>query len=142
MTVCNTSKQLNIGQAAAASGVPAKTIRYYEQVSLLPKAHRAPNGYRLYDAAAVERLRFIRRARDLGFVLSGVAELLTLYDNPNRTARDVRTLATQHLKTVDAKLVELSALRRTLATLVDACPGSDDSDCPILNDLTHSSESP
>lgn len=142
MTVSNPPKRLNIGQAATASGVPAKTIRYYEQVSLLPEAHRAPNGYRVYDAAAVERLRFIRRARDLGFVLSDVAELLTLYDNPNRTARDVRTIASQHLKTVDAKLAELTALRQTLATLVDACPGSDASDCPILNDLTHPSESP
>ncbi len=128
---------LTIGEVASESGVPAKTIRYYEQISLMPEPQRAANGYRLYARATVERLRFIKRARDLGFPISDVSELLSLDDNPNRSAGDVRKLAQAHMAAIDAKLHELTQLRHTLSSLVDRCHGGDRPDCPILDDLTH-----
>ncbi len=131
---------LTIGDVATASGVPAKTIRYYEQIALLPQPQRAANGYRLYAQATVERLRFIKRARDLGFAIADVSELLSLDDNPNRSAGDVRKLAQAHMAAIDAKLTELTLLRRTLSKLVDRCQGGDRPDCPILDNLTHHQE--
>jgi MerR family copper efflux transcriptional regulator len=128
---------LTIGEVAPASGVPAKTIRYYEQISLMPEPERAANGYRIYAQPTVERLRFIKRARDLGFPIADVTELLSLYDDPNRSAGDVRNLAKAHIAVIDAKLEELSGLRRTLSTLVNRCHGTDRPDCPILHDLEH-----
>jgi len=128
---------LTIGDVATASGVLAKTIRYYEQIALMPEAERAANGYRIYRQQTVERLRFIKRARDLGFPIADVTELLSLYDDPNRSAGDVRDLARAHIAAIDAKLDELTGLRRTLSSLVDRCHGGDRPDCPILNDLEH-----
>ena len=132
---------LTIGEVARSSGVPAKTIRYYEEIALLAQPQRAANGYRIYGSASVERLRFIKRSRDLGFAIADVTELLSLYDDPNRSAKDVRALATAHIATIDTKLNELTSLRRTLSTLVDSCHGTERPDCPILHDLQTHQES-
>ena len=137
-------QEMSIGEAASASGVPAKTIRYYEDIALLPRPERAANGYRIYRQDTVERLRFIKRGRDLGFSIAEVTDLLSLYADENRAARDVRRIALDHVAAIDAKLAELKGLRRTLMEVVDRCHGDDRPDCPILDDLAcgHHEETP
>lgn len=127
---------MNIGQAAAASGVPAKTIRYYESVGLIPTADRTASGYRLYSEADVHALSFIRRARDLGFSVETVERLLGLWQDKDRPSSEVKVLALQHVKALDAKIEELQTLKRTLAHLATHCHGDDRPDCPILDDLS------
>jgi Cu(I)-responsive transcriptional regulator len=126
---------MNIGEAARLSGVPAKTIRYYESVGLLPPGARRDNGYRDYSAAEVESLRFIRRARSLGFAVKETGALLELWRDRSRASAEVRALAQQHIAAIDAKTAELSAMRATLATLVERCCGDDRPECPILDSL-------
>lgn len=125
-----------ISEVARESGVSPKTIRYYEQVGLIGPAQRGANGYRLYDQRAVEVLRFVKRARDLGFTVEEVGELLALWNDPDRAAAEVKAVAARHLERIEAKLRELEALRRTVDDLVHRCHGSDRPDCPILDDLT------
>ncbi|MBM3506294.1 MAG: Cu(I)-responsive transcriptional regulator [Alphaproteobacteria bacterium] len=124
-----------IGQAAARSGVPAKTIRYYESVGLLAEASRTPNGYRDYNEADVETLRFVSRARALGFSVSQVGELLGLYRDRQRASSDVRTIAQSRISDIDRKLAELQGMRATLEKLVHSCHGDERPECPILEDL-------
>jgi len=126
---------LIIGQVARASGVPAKTIRYYEQIGLIAPAERAANGYRLYDADTVEVLRFIRRARALDFSLPEVTELLSLWRAPQRSAREVRALAQRHLDQLEQKLTALRQLQASIQHLVEHCHGEDRPDCPIIDEL-------
>lgn len=126
---------MRIGEVARLTGVSGKTIRYYEEIGLLPAAGRSANGYRTYGAQAVSLVRFVRRARDLGFSLKEVADLVALWTDDGRHARDVRTLAEQHLETIERRLSELEALRRTLVHLIDRCEGDERPDCPILDDL-------
>lgn len=126
---------MNIGDAARASGIPKKTIRYYEQIGLVGLQARSANGYRVYDGSSVEVLRFIKRARDLGFALDEVRELLALWTDEQREAADVRRLAVQHLETVQRKIAELEELHRTLGRLVESCDGGERPSCPILEDL-------
>ncbi|TWS94118.1 helix-turn-helix domain-containing protein [Reyranella sp. CPCC 100927] len=125
---------LPIGALAKSAGVPVETIRYYEREGLLPKPGRSRAGYRLYHTADAERLQFIRRARDLGFSLEEVRQLLGLAD---RTAPcdDVRTLACTHLSDVRAKLADLRRVERTLAGLVKACARDRVPDCRLLQAL-------
>lgn len=127
---------MNIGAAARRSGVPAKTIRYYESVGLIAPAERRDNGYRDYGTAEVETLRFIHSARSLGFPVKAVADLLALWRDRNRASADVRAMAARHVAEVDARIAELQALRRTLTDLMDRCAGDDRPDCPILDTLT------
>lgn len=126
---------LSIGQLAQTTGVPAKTIRYYEETGLLPQAKRAGNGYRRYVERDVHLLRFVKRARDLGFSMDQVASLLTLWDDRSRKSRDVKKLARLHLQEIDEKIVQLEGLKASLGTLVAHCRGNDAPDCPILDDL-------
>lgn len=126
---------LSIGKLAQQSGVPAKTIRYYEEVRLLPPSQRADNGYRVYGARDVEVLRFIKRSRDLGFSLEHTAALLTLWQDGERASGDVRALAEQHVAVVEEKIAELESLKRTLLHLMERCHGDERPDCPILDDL-------
>lgn len=126
---------MNIGTAAKRSGVPAKTIRYYEGVGLIPSAGRTAAGYRVYSDADVETLRFIHRARSLGFSVKEVAALLTLWHDRGRASADVRALALDHVAGIDARIAELEGMRRTLMALVDRCAGDDRPDCPILDGL-------
>jgi MerR family transcriptional regulator, copper efflux regulator len=125
----------NIGEAAAATGVSAKMIRYYEATGLMPAAGRTFAGYRLYDANDLHRLRFIRRARQLGFPVREINLLLGLWDNRRRPSAQVKKLAEAHIAELDEKIAELEAMRRTLALLVRHCRGDERPQCPILDDL-------
>jgi len=125
---------MNIGQAAERSGLPTKTIRYYEEIGLI-SADRAANGYRDYSDADVHRLAFIQRARALGFSIEDCRQLMDLYRDRNRASHDVRELAKAHVSAIDAKIAELTAMRSTLSHLVAACRGDARPDCPILDDM-------
>ena len=126
---------LNISEAAEASGVSAKMIRHYEETGLVPKAGRTVAGYRIYREADVHVLRFIRRARDLGFTMKEIAGLLGLWQDKRRASADVKRLAQRHMADLDARIAELQGMRRTLEHLVHCCHGDDRPDCPILEDL-------
>ncbi len=125
---------MNIGEASERSGLPAKTIRYYEDISLVAP-DRADNGYRDYSASDVHRLRFLHRARNLGFSIDECRLLLSLYSDRNRASGDVKAVAEQKLVEIDAKIAELQSLKSALQPLVDCCHGDDRPDCPILDDL-------
>jgi Cu(I)-responsive transcriptional regulator len=126
---------MNIGEAAKASGVPAKTIRYYESVSLIPPAQRTDSGYRTYDGDDIARLRFIQRSRSLGFSVRDVGMLLDLWHDRSRASAEVKALATAHMAEIDRKIAELQSMRETLRDLSERCHGDDRPDCPILEGL-------
>lgn len=125
---------MNIKQAAAASGLPAKTIRYYEEIGLL-QPERGGNGYRAFSDRDVHTLAFLSRARSLGFTIEDCRALLALYRDRGRASADVKRLAQEHLERIDRKLAELTAMRATLSTLVRDCEGDSRPHCPILADL-------
>jgi MerR family copper efflux transcriptional regulator len=126
---------MNIGEASKASGVSAKMIRHYEDSGLIPKTKRTMSGYRVYGETDVHLLRFIRRARDLGFSLAEIKTLVGLWGNRRRASADVKRLATKHVAELDARIAEMQAMRRTLVNLAEHCHGDDRPDCPILDDL-------
>lgn len=126
---------MNISEAADRSGLPAKTIRYYEEIGLVAPADRLANGYRDYDDRAVHTLNFLHRARNLGFSVEDCRALATLYTDRNRRSGDVKAVAMARIDDIDRKLAELQAMRRTLQHLADRCHGDDRPDCPILDDL-------
>ena len=130
-----TAWMISIGALAKRSGVRAETIRYYETEGLLPKPERTAGGYRLYDASDVERLSFIRQARDLGFTLDTVRRLLGLADRKVNTCDEVRELAGSHLAEVRAKLADLRRMERVLSSLVRSCDGSTVPECLLLEAL-------
>lgn len=130
---------MNIGSAARRSGVPAKTIRYYESIGLIPAAGRSAAGYRVYGEREVETLRFIQQARALGFPVKDVASLLALWHDRGRASAEVRALASGHIAGIDARIARLQAIRGTLAALVDRCHGDERPDCPILDRLAAAS---
>ncbi len=126
---------LTIGQAAAATGISAKMIRHYEAQGLLPAPARSDGGYRLFSDADLHALRFIRHARDLGFPIATIGELLGLWHDRDRPSRDVKTLALAHIEALDRKAHELLRMKATLQRLVGHCHGDDRPDCPILESL-------
>jgi len=126
---------MNIGLASDRSGVPAKTIRYYESIGLIPPADRTDGNYRDYDDSAVSVLQFLKRARAFGFTIDDCRELLSLYRDRNRSSADVKAIAGRRVVEIEAKILELKALRDTLGHLVDRCHGDERPDCPILDDL-------
>ena len=126
---------MNIGNAARETGVPAKTIRYYESIGLIPQARRTDNGYRHYGDTDIEVLRFIQRARRLGFSVNDVADLLALWHDKERASADVKRLAQRHVAEMERRIAELEALRRTLIDLAERCHGDNRPECPILDDL-------
>jgi Cu(I)-responsive transcriptional regulator len=126
---------MNIGQASAATGVSAKMIRHYESIGLLPAAARTEAGYRRYDDAVLHTLRFIRRARDLGFGLDEIAQLLALWADRGRASAEVKALAARHVADLAERIERMQAMQRTLQHLVGACHGDGRPDCPILDDL-------
>jgi len=126
---------VNIGEAARASSLPAKTIRYYEEIGLIAPAGRSDGNYRVYNDREVQTLRFIRRARSLGFSVGEVAELLDLWRDRRRSSRQVRALASRHLRDIDGKIAALETMRDTLNELIERCHGDARPDCPILADL-------
>lgn len=126
---------MNIGKAAAASGVSAKMIRYYESVGLIPPARRTDTAYRVYSDEDVHVLRFIRRARDLGFSVDAIRDLLALWGDKSRASADVKRIAQQHIDALEARIAALQDMAGTLRRLAENCHGDDRPDCPILGDL-------
>jgi Cu(I)-responsive transcriptional regulator len=126
---------MNIGEAARDSGVSAKMIRYYESVGLLPRAQRTESGYRVYRDADVHTLRFIRRARDLGFSMEQITALLALWGDHGRASADVKKLARTHIAALEDRAAQLMAMSRTLRHLAEHCHGDERPECPILDDL-------
>ena len=126
----------NIGEAARRSGVSAKMVRHYESLGLLPSVQRTDAGYRQYGEAEVHTLRFIRRARDLGFSMDEIGQLLKLWQNRRRSSAEVRRIASRHIEDLSRKLAEMEAMRRTLQHLVHCCHGDERPDCPILDELS------
>ncbi len=126
---------MNIGEAAAASGVSAKMIRYYESIGLVPAPLRSESGYRVYGEAQVHILRFVSRARDLGFPLDQIRELVALWRDRDRASTDVKRIALDHVAALEEKARRLQAMADTLRHLADHCHGDARPDCPILEDL-------
>jgi Cu(I)-responsive transcriptional regulator len=126
---------MNIGEAAKRSGVSAKMVRHYESLGLLPGVARTDAGYRQYADREVHTLRFIRHARELGFSMAEIAELVKLWQNQRRSSANVKKIAQKHLADIDAKMAEMAAMRKTLQHLVHCCSGDDRPDCPILDEL-------
>jgi MerR family copper efflux transcriptional regulator len=127
---------MNIGEAAVRSGVPAKTIRYYEQIGLLGSPARSENLYRSYDEDDAALLRFVGRARRLGFSIEELRSLVALYRDRSRSSRDVKALAKQHLADIDRKIHELQSLRHAMSELIERCQGDERPNCPILDELS------
>jgi MerR family transcriptional regulator, copper efflux regulator len=125
----------NIGQAADASGVSAKMIRHYESLGLIPKAERTVSNYRVYSQKDLHVLRFIKRARSLGFSMKEIAVLVGLWQNTRRSSAQVKKLALAHVADLDEKIREMQAMRSALSELATHCHGDSRPDCPILDDL-------
>lgn len=131
---------MNIGAAARASGVSAKMIRHYESLGLVPRAGRTEAGYRQYSDRDVHVLRFIARARDLGFTIPEIGELLGLWQDRARSSRQVRALAVKHIADLETKVRELQEMKSTLEHLVHCCHGDSRPECPILDALAREDE--
>jgi len=125
---------MNIGEVSRASGLPAKTIRYYEDIGLVRPA-RGANGYRDFSKQDAHKLAFLGRSRSLGFTIEDCRTLMSLYEDRDRASANVKALASEHLDRITQKIEELQALKSTLETLVVRCHGDDRPDCPILDDL-------
>ena len=126
---------MNIGDAAKATGLSSKTIRYYESIALVV-ADRMANGYREYEDMHVHKLRFVQRARGLGFSIEDCRALLSLYEDQNRASAEVKNIAKKHLSEIEAKITELQNLQKTLSHLVEDCAGDHRPDCPIMDGLS------
>ena len=126
---------IDIGEAARASGVSAKMIRHYEEIGLVPPAGRTAAAYRVYAASDVHRLRFVKRARDLGFSMEEIGKLLALWNDRRRKSSEVKRLAMRHVVDLERRIAELEAMRATLIELAHHCHGDQRPDCPILEDL-------
>lgn len=127
---------VTIGEAARQSGVSAKMLRHYESLGLLANVARTDSGYRLYTAADVHTLRFIKRSRDLGFSMLEIAELVNLWQNHSRASASVKQIAQKHLESLAQRIEGMQAMQRSLQTLLKHCHGDDRPDCPILDDLS------
>ena len=125
---------MNIGRAAELTNLPAKTIRFYEEIELI-KPSRASNGYRDYSDDDIHRLKFLQRARSLGFSIDECRALFSLYEDEGRASADVKAIALTKIDAVDAKIRELQSLRDTLSHLAETCNGDNRPDCPIIRDL-------
>ena len=135
MSSLNASNTLNIGLAAAQAGVSAKMARHYESLGLLPPISRTEAGYRQYGDKEVHTLRFIKRARNLGFSIPEIADLLKLWQNKQRTSASVKRLVSVHLLDLEQRIQELETMKRALQRLLANCPGGLLADCPILDEL-------
>lgn len=133
---------MNIGEAAARSGVSAKMIRYYESIGLITVAARTASGYRTYSDTDLHRLRFIRRARDLGFSMEKIETLLGLWGNQQRNSAAVKSLAVAHIGELRQQIADLQSVLATLEHLAEHCHGDNRPDCPILDDLSHGRTAP
>ena len=130
-----TAGPFNIGEAAARSGVSAKMVRHYESLGLLPRIGRTDSGCRQYGTTEVHTLRFIRRARDLGFSMAEIGDLLKLWQNRRRASADVKRIVLAHVDDLERRIAEMTEMKRTLERLAACCHGDDRPDCPILDEL-------
>lgn len=130
---------MNIGQAAEASGINAKLIRHYESIGVLPRAKRSGSGYRQYSDDDIHVLRFVKRARSLGFSMKEIKKLVNLWRNRSRASSDVKKMILIHIQGLENKIRDLQAMQSTLLKLADHCRGDDRPSCPILDDLSSSS---
>lgn len=133
---------MNIGEASLLSGVSSKMVRHYESLGLLPQVARSDNGYRQYGETEVHTLRFIKRARELGFSMEEIAELVGLWRNRRRTSASVRKLAQKHADDLAQRIAAMQAMQRTLEQLIHCCRGDERPDCPILDDLARGAPVP
>lgn len=133
---------MNIGEAAKAAELSAKMVRYYERIHLIPSAVRSEAGYRVYAPSDVHMLRFIKRARKLGFSIEQIGELLALWRDQDRSSAHVRALAAAHMDDLNRKIEDMQSIVRTLSHLVHNCHGDERADCPILEDLADHENSP
>jgi MerR family copper efflux transcriptional regulator len=127
---------MNIGEASRASGVTTKMIRYYDEIGLVRPASRTDSNYREYDEREINELRFIKRARNLGFSMEEISVLLSLWRDRKRPSREVKAIANRHVADLDKRVAEMKAMADTLRHLAHCCAGDDRPDCPILADLT------
>ena len=125
---------MNISQIAVKTGLPPKTIRYYEEIGLITP-NRGANGYRVFTDTHAHKLAFLGRARALGFSIEDCRTLLALYEDDTRASADVKSIAKQHLSAINDKITQLQSMADTLSHLVDCCAGDTRPDCPILKDL-------
>ena len=126
---------MNIGDVSTRSGLPAKTIRYYEDIGLI-RPHRSANGYRCFEETDLHKLAFLGRARALGFTIEDCRMLMALYEDSSRASADVKQLVLEHLAKIEEKIADLQAMRDTLRELVTSCAGDNRPECPILKDLS------
>jgi len=126
---------MNIGEAAKATGVSAKMIRYYESIGLMPRVVRTGSGYRVYSENDLHTLRFIRRGRDLGFPIEAITRLLRLWQSRSRSSASVKAVVREHVDSLKARIAEMEAMVRTLQHLATHCHGDNRPECPILDDL-------
>ena len=131
---------MNIGEAARASGVSAKMIRYYEEIKLIAPPHRTETSYRTYGENDIHTLRFIRRARDLGFSVEQMKTLRALWRDRSRASADVKAIALDHIAQLDRKAAAIAAMTKTLKHLAGHCHGDDRPDCPILDDFAEAAD--
>lgn len=136
------SQPVNIGTAARRSGVSPKRVRHYESLGLLPAVARTDSGYRQYSVSDIHSLEFIKRARDLGFSMAEITELMGLWHNRRRASASVQRIAQKHLDDLTQRIEALQAMQRTLAQLIERCHGNDRPDCPILDDLAGHAQGP
>jgi MerR family copper efflux transcriptional regulator len=132
---------MNIGQAASASGISAKMIRHYESIQLIRQSVRTDAGYRTYSNNDLHTLRFIKRARSLGFSLDQIRDLLSLWNDSHRASADVKTIAQGHVAELEKRIAELTEMRNTLTHLAQCCHGDDRPECPILQGLAAADDS-
>ena len=133
---------MNIGEAARASGINTKMIRYYESVGLVGPTRRSDNGYRVYSDTEVHMLRFIKRARDLGFSMTQIEQLVRLWRDQHRSSAEVKRVAQEHIDELQQKIDELEGMKRTLEHLARHCHGDHRPDCPIIDDLAGEEQQP
>ena len=133
---------MNIGRAAELSGISAKMIRYYESVGLLKAARRSASGYRDYDDQDIAILKFVQRARALGFPVTDIGDLLALWQRRSRSSANGKAIAAHHIADIDRRIAELQTIKATLSTLVACCHGDERPECPILDDLAGGSVAP
>ena len=133
---------MQIGEAARLTGVSAKMIRHYESIGLVPAADRRDSNYRDYGSADLHRLGFIRRARDLGFSIEEIRDLLRLWGDTQRSSRDVKALTLAHIAELESKIAALEEMRATLKHLVHCCEGDHRPDCPIIESLAGAAPHP
>ena len=126
---------MNIGEVSKAANLPTKTVRYYADIGLVEPSSRSETGYRQYDQAELKKLIFIRRARAFGFAVEECRELLSLYEDRQRSSRDVKKITLQRIEEIEAKMAELKLLHDELVHLANSCKGNDRPDCPIIEGL-------